>query len=76
LGDGVHWLTYLYQFGVGGLVFGGGLFLILRTRACDLSIKSEKTWFRALIIGYVALALAYLLWILAALHISPTAGVQ
>ncbi|KPJ61054.1 MAG: hypothetical protein AMJ46_03550 [Latescibacteria bacterium DG_63] len=72
----MHWLSYLYQFGVGGLIFAGSLLLILKTGACDLRIKHEKTWFRALIIGYCALALAYLLWILAALHISPPAGVQ
>ena len=66
-----HWITYLYQFGVGGLFFLGGLILILRTGACDLKIKADRTWFSALVIGFIALACAYAIWIYAAVH-TPT----
>lgn len=63
-----HWLTYLYQFGIGGIFFAAGLFAILKTRACDLRIPADRTWFAALIIGYLALAGAFALWIYVATH--------
>ncbi len=66
-----HWLTYLYQFGVGGLFFLGGLILIVRTGACNLKIRADRTWFGALIIGFLALATVYAIWIYASVH-TPT----
>ncbi len=66
-----HWLTYLYQFGIGGLFFAAGLILILKTGACDLKIKGDRTWFGALIIGFLALAAVYAIWIYASVH-TPT----
>ena len=66
-----HWLTYLYQFGVGGIFFLAGLFVILKTGACDLKIRADRIWFSALIIGFVGLATVYALWILAAVN-TPT----
>ncbi|MBD3236536.1 MAG: hypothetical protein GF330_07520 [Candidatus Eisenbacteria bacterium] len=66
-----HWLTYLYQFGVGGIFFLAGLLVIIKTGACDLRIRADRIWFSALIIGFVGLATVYALWILAAVSI-PT----
>jgi len=66
-----HWFTYLYQYGVGGLFFLGGLILILKTGACDLRIKADRTWFTALVIGYVALATVFAVWIYLAVN-TPT----
>jgi hypothetical protein len=63
LGIPDHWLTYLYQFGIGGLFFLGGLIVILKTGACDLKTKADRTWFSALVIGFLALATVYALWI-------------
>lgn len=60
-----HWLTYLYQFGVGGVFFAGGLILIIKTGACNLKIKADRTWFAALIVGYIFLASLYAVWIYA-----------
>jgi hypothetical protein len=61
-----HWLTYLYQFGVGGVFFIAGLLVILKTGACDLKIRADRIWFSALIIGYLGLVTVFALWILAA----------
>jgi hypothetical protein len=65
----VAWLTYAYQFGAGGLVFLVGLFVIVRAGSCQLSNRSDRVWFIFLIVGYFWLALIYLLWILAAIHL-------
>lgn len=66
-----HWLTYLYQFGVGGLFFVAGLFVILKTGACDLKIRADRVWFTALVLGFVGLATVYALWILVSVN-TPT----
>ena len=63
LGIPDHWLTYLYQFGVGGLFFLGGVIVILKTGAYNLKTKADRTWFSALIIGFLALAAVYAFWI-------------
>ena len=68
-----HWLTYLYQFGVGGFFFLAGLVLILKTGACDLKIAADRIWFRALVIGFLGLAAAYALWIYLSIT-TPTAA--
>ncbi len=64
-----YWLQYIWQFGVGGIVFLSGLFLIVKSKSCDLKIREERKWFIYLIVGYVGLATVYFLWILAAIKI-------
>ncbi len=58
-----HWLNYFYQFGIGGLFFVAGLMLIVKTGACNLKVKADRTWFTALILGFVFLASLYAVWI-------------
>lgn len=65
----MHWLTYLYQYGLGGVVFLLGLFLIVKSRACDLSRRNERIWFLFLIVGFLWYAGLHLLWTLAALYL-------
>ena len=66
-----HWLTYLYQFGVGGLFFLAGLVVILKSGACDLKIAADRTWFRALVFGFLGLAVVFAVWIYLAVS-TPT----
>ncbi len=63
-----HWLTYLYQFGVGGFFFAAGLVLIIKTGACNLKIRADRIWFSALVAGYLFLASLYAVWIYASVH--------
>ncbi len=64
----MHWITYLYQFGIGGIAFVLGLWLILKSKACDLKSAGDRIWFWALIVGYAGLAGVFLLWTLVAVH--------
>ncbi len=56
------WLTYLYQFLVGGLFFAAGTIFVVKVKAADLSIKADRTWVTALVIGYLGLALVFGVW--------------
>jgi len=47
------WLPFIYLYGVGGIVFTVGLFLILRTKALRLSYIRHKKWFWLLLYGFV-----------------------
>lgn len=68
------WHPYLYQYGVGGVVFLIGIWLILHHRACVLSRKQDRFWFRVLIFGFFWYAGIHFLWYLAALYILPAGG--
>lgn len=70
-----EWWPYLYQYGVGLCVFLGGLWIILRSRACVLSRANDRFWFVVLILGFGWYAGIHLLWYLAALYIDPHAPV-
>lgn len=50
-------LTYLYQYGVGGLVFFGSLLLLWRRGMLGDRSASRRRWVLLLILGMVAYAL-------------------
>ena len=45
------WLPYLYLYGVGGILFLGGLYLVLRSGALDLKRQSHRRWLGVLVFG-------------------------
>jgi hypothetical protein len=51
-----HWTPFVYQYALGGLVFGIGLWVIRASGACDWSNPRDRFWFRVLIFGYLAYA--------------------
>ena len=53
------WAAFLYQYGLGGLVFGVGLLIIRRSGACDFDRPGDRFWFGVLIFGYVWYALMH-----------------
>ncbi|RMF77520.1 MAG: hypothetical protein D6744_11255 [Planctomycetota bacterium] len=65
------WWPYVYQYGVGLIIFLIGVTLILRYRACDLRRRSDRFWFGVLIFGFVWYAGIHFLWYMAALYIMP-----
>ena len=69
-----YWWPYLYQYGVGLVIFLIGLFIILRYRSCVLSRQNDRFWFGVLIFGFVWYAGIHFFWYLAALKIMPDAG--
>lgn len=47
------WLPYLYLYGVGGLLFLGGLYLVLRSGALDLKRPRHRRWLGVLLFGFL-----------------------
>ncbi|HNQ22031.1 MAG TPA: hypothetical protein PKK06_02950 [Phycisphaerae bacterium] len=66
-----YWWPYLYQYGVGGVVFVIGLALILGYRSCNLSRREDRFWLGVLVFGFAWYAGIHLLWYLAALYVLP-----
>tara|TARA_Y100000814_G_scaffold260605_1_gene211401 strand:+ start:704 stop:916 length:213 start_codon:yes stop_codon:yes gene_type:complete len=46
------WLPFIYLYGVGGIVFIVGMFLILRTKALRLNYHRHKKWLWLLLYGF------------------------
>ncbi|HIA39210.1 MAG TPA: hypothetical protein EYN86_06920 [Planctomycetes bacterium] len=63
------WLPYIYLYGVGGILFLGGMFLIFRSKACDWSRPTHRRWAKVLIFGYFWYATLHGVQIYAALNI-------
>jgi len=47
------WLPYIYQYGLGGLIFIIGMILTLRAASFDLSHPRHKKWMIVLLLGFV-----------------------
>ena len=56
LGSGGHWTPYFYQYLLGGLVFGIGLWVIRTSGACSFHRRNDRMYFGVLIFGYMAYA--------------------
>ena len=62
------WLTYLYQFIVGGFFFALGTIYVVATKAANLKLAADRKWTIALVAGYVWLALLFGIWTYLAIH--------
>ena len=47
------WLPFIYLYGVGGIAFLIGMYLIMRTRALSLDKIHHKKWLFILIFGFI-----------------------
>ena len=63
------WLPYIYLYGVGGLLFGSGLIITIRSRSLDLKRPGHKMWLAVLIFGFIWFMVMHAIWNLAALEI-------
>ena len=63
------WLPYLYLYGLGGLIFFGGLFMVLRSSAFSKKRAVDRKWFRILLFGYFWYAGLHGASIFAAVHL-------
>lgn len=52
LGIDGQWTPFLYQYLLGGLVFGIGLLVIRMSGACDYTRPGDRKWFWVLVFGY------------------------
>ena len=62
------WLPFIYLYGVGGIAFLIGMFLIIRNRALILEKIHHKKWFVVLVFGFVYYAFINGAFILMALN--------
>jgi hypothetical protein len=53
LGIDGHWTPFLYQYAMGLLVFGVGLWVIRASGACDFDRPGDRRWFGVLVFGYL-----------------------
>ncbi len=63
------WLPYIYLYGVGGLLFGSGLLITIKSGSLDLKRPRHKNWLVVLIFGFIWFMVMHALWNLAALEI-------
>ena len=56
------WMTYLYQFIVGGIFFAAGTIFVIAAKSANLKLSEDRKWVAALVIGYVGLALVFGVW--------------
>ncbi|MBN2430452.1 MAG: hypothetical protein JXQ27_03210 [Acidobacteria bacterium] len=74
LGEANPWTSFLYQYGLGSVVFGVGLLVILRTRACQLQRRRDRYWFIWLWIGFFLYIVTHAVWIWFALSVPVKGG--
>lgn len=63
------WLPYIYLYGVGGLLFGSGLLITIKSGSLDLKRPGHKMWLAILIFGFIWFMVMHAVWNLAALGI-------
>ncbi len=62
------WLPYIYLYGVGGLLFGSGLIITIKSGSLDLKRQGHKMWLAILIFGFIWFMVMHALWNMAALE--------
>ena len=62
------WLPFIYLYGVGGIAFLIGMFLIIRNKALILGKIHHKKWLVVLVFGFVYYAFIHGTFILMALN--------
>jgi hypothetical protein len=74
LGEANPWTSYLYQYGFGLVFFLMGIYLILKSGACQPGRGHDSFWLGVLFAGFVFFAGAHALWIVASLNIPYLGG--
>ena len=74
LGTDSPWTSYLYQYGFGLAFFLVGIWLILKTRACQFGRGRDSFWFGVLIFGFIFFAGGHAVWIYLALKVPYLGG--
>jgi len=61
------WLPYLYQYGLGAVIFVVGLIITLKSGSFDLRRRGHRRWMRILLLGFIWYATVHAAMTLAAL---------
>lgn len=62
-----NWLPLIYLYGVGGIIFIIGMYIVLKGKALDISKKSGKRWLKILVGGFIYFIFIHLFLTIAAL---------
>jgi hypothetical protein len=62
------WLPYLYLYGIGGIIFFGGLGMVLKSQGYDKKRPSDRKWIGILVFGFMFYASLHGVGIYAATH--------
>ena len=62
------WLPFLYLYGVGGIAFLIGMFLIVKTKALIYKKSHHKKWLVVLVFGFIYYASIHGFFIIMALN--------
>ena len=62
------WLPFLYLYGVGGISFLFGLFIILKSNALRTNYQKHKKWLWVLLYGYLFYAAIHAMFIILAIE--------
>jgi len=63
------WLPFIYLYGVGGVFFFTGMYLIKKSGAIDLTIKRHRFWYKVMFFGFFYFVLLHFLLTVAALYL-------
>ena len=64
------WMPFIYLYGVGGIFFIIGIYLIISTKALNAKKKEHKRWLSILVFGFLYYAVIHGVLILLALDIN------
>ena len=67
LGKSDPWTSYLYQYGLGLVVFLIGLMLVVKTGALKFGRGHDSFWFKWMIAGFIIYSSVHAIWIVLAL---------
>lgn len=62
------WLPVIYLYGVGGIIFFGGMILILKAKSIKIERPVHKRWLKLLYFGYFYYMGIHIFLTYAALH--------
>lgn len=62
------WLPFIYLYGIGGLFFLIGMYIVKKSGAMDLKKKRHLFWYRILIFGFIFFVCLHAILIIAALY--------
>lgn len=62
------WLPFIYLYGVGGIFFFAGMYIIVKSGSLNLKRKHHRNWFITLISGYIFFMVIHASLIMAALY--------
>jgi len=63
------WLPFIYLYGVGGIFFFAGMYIIKKSGAIDLKIKRHRFWYKVMFFGFFYFVLLHFLLTVAALYL-------